>query len=453
MARTVAGLPKGTRVSDLVTLGVLTTTVPASLIDAVLSDTGRGSIRQRALPARLVVYYVMALALYAQASYGEVLRCLLEGIRWLRLGGAELALATKSSITKARRRLGPAPLAELYRRVARPLAEPGLPGGFYRGLRLVSLDGTTLDLPDTPELETRFGRPSASHGKSAFPQIRLLALAETGTHAVSAAAFERYATAETTLARRLLDRLQPGMLCLADRAFVGFGLWREATATGADLLWRLRANQVLPCETVLPDGSCLSRLYASPDRRRRKEGGVVVRVIEYRLDGVPGAEPLYRLVTTLLDPVAAPAAELAALYHERWEAEGIFGEIKVTLPGRRLMLRSRRADLCEQEVYGLLLVHFALRHLMVQAGRAADEDPDTLSFLHTVRVVRRHLPLHAAFPPSSAAADAGAGAGRDRRPARRAQPRAPQSAGRQAQDEQLPDPQPRRTGTRRPPAL
>jgi hypothetical protein len=159
------------------------------------------------------------------------------------------------------------------------------------------------------------------------------------------------------------------------------------------------------------------------------------------------------LVTTLLDPDAARAGELAALYHERWEAEGIFCEIKVTLPGRRLMLRSRRADLCEQEVYGLLLVHFALRHLMVQAGQAADEDPDTLSFLHTVRVVRRHLPLHAAFPPSSAAADAGAGAARDRRPARRAQPRAPQSAGRQAQDEQLPNPQPRRTGTRRPPAL
>jgi Insertion element 4 transposase N-terminal/Transposase DDE domain len=370
MARTVAGLPKGTRVSDLVTLGVLTTTVPASLIDAVLADTERGSIRQRALPARLVVYYVMALALYAQASYGEVLRCLLEGVRWLRLGGAELALATKSAITKARRRLGPAPLAELYRRVARPLAEPGLPGCFYRGHRLVSLDGTTLDLPDTPDLESRFGRPSASHGKSAFPQIRLLALAETGTHAVFAAAFDRYATAETTLARRLVDRLQPGMLCLADRAFVGFALWRQATATGADLLWRLRANQVLPCVKTLPDGSYLSRLHASPDRRRRDGGGVTVRVIDYRLDGVPGADPLYRLVTTLLDPDAAPAGELAALYHERWEAEGIFCEIKVTLPGRRLMLRSRRADLAEQEVYGLLLVHFALRHLMRRpAGR------------------------------------------------------------------------------------
>src|SRR4051812_18078657 len=272
MARTVAGLPKGTRVSDLVTLGVLTTTVPASLIDAVLADTGRGSIRQRALPARLVVYYVMALALYAQASYGEVLRCLLEGIRWLRLGGADLALATKSSITKARRRLGPAPLAELYRRVARPLAEPGLPGCFYRGHRLVSLDGTTLDLPDSPDLETRFGRPSASRGKSAFPQLRLLALAETGTHAVFAAAFDRIDIGETTLARRLLDHLRPGMLCLADRAFVGFELWTAARATGADLLWRLRVNQVLPCDEMLPDGSYLSQVYPSPKHRRHGKG-------------------------------------------------------------------------------------------------------------------------------------------------------------------------------------
>jgi len=424
MARTVAALPKGTRISDHVTLGVLTTTVPAALIDAVLADTGRGSLRQRRLPARLVVYYVMALALYAQASYGEVLRCLLEGVRWLCLGGV-LEVATKSSITKARRRLGPAPLAELYRRVARPLAEPGLPGGFYRGLRLVSLDGTTIDLPDTPDLETRFGRPGSSRGHSAFPQLRLLALAETGTHAVFAAAFDGYATAETTLARRLLDQLRPGMLCLADRGFVGFDLWSAARATGADLLWRLRTNLVLPCETALPDGSYLSRLYASPTHRRRRDGGILVRVIEYRLDGVPGAEPLYRLVTTRLDPTTAPAAEMAALYHERWEAETLFAEIKVTLPGRRLMLRSRRVDLAEQEVFGLLLVHFALRRLMVQASQAVGGDPDTLSFVHTVRVVRRHLPLHAAFSPSAPAADAGGGAPRDPRRPRRAQPRTP----------------------------
>ena len=166
----------------------------------------------------------------------------------------------------------------------------------------------------------------------------------------------------------------------------------------------------------------MSRLYPSPKHRRHGEGGVTVRVIDYRLDGVPGAEPLYRLATTLLDPAEAPAAEVAALYHERWEAETLFAEIKVTLPGERLMLRSRRADLAEQEVFGLLLTHFALRRLMVQASAAVDGDPDELSFLHTVRVVRRHLPLHAAFSPSPAPQHAGCGAGRDPLGAGRAEP-------------------------------
>ena len=195
------------------------------------------------------------------------------------------------------------------------------------------------------------------------------------------------------------------MLCLADRGFIGFDLWRRASASGADLLWRVKANQVLPCRQPLADGSCLSRLYASRKHRRHDQGGVTVRVIEYRLDGVPGAEPRYRLITTILDPTAAPAAELAALYHERWEHESSFSELKVKLPGRRLILRSQRVDLVEQELYGLLLAHFALRSLMHEARRKAGCDPDQLSFIHTVRVVRRDLPFHAAFSPSPAAAD------------------------------------------------
>src|SRR3954471_2138099 len=406
MARKAACLPKGTRISDYVTLGVLTTTMPGELIDAVLSDTGKQSQRYRQLPAHLVVYYVMALVLFAQASYGEVLRCLLEGVRWLHLKGESTALAGKSAITKARIRLGIAPLRELFERVARPLAEPGLPGAWYRGRRLVSLDGTTILVPDEPELEQRFGRPSSSRGPGAFPQARLLALMESGTHAIFAAAIGRYDTSEVALAPPLLERLRPGMLCLA--GFVGFDLWQAARAPGADLLWRVRSNQRFPCHRRLPDGSYLSRLRPSSGPRRR-ERAVVVRVIEYRLEGVPDAEPLYRLegvpdaeplyrlITSLLDPDSAPAAELAALYHERWEQEGAFAELKVTLPGGQLMLRSRRADLAEQELYALLLVHLALRGLMVEASRQGGCDPDTLSFIHAVRVVRRHLPFHAAF--------------------------------------------------------
>jgi hypothetical protein len=401
MARTAARLPDGTRISDHVTLGVLTTTVPAALIDAVLAETGRQSQRYRRLPARLVVYYVMALALYAQASYSEVLRCLVEGVRWLRLSGTDPALADKSAICRARTRLGPAPLKALFARIAAPFATPDTPGAWYGGRRLVSLDGTTIDLPDTPDLAERFGRPAASRGKTGFPQLRLLTLAETGTHALFAVALDRYTTSEVGLAPPLLARLQPGMLCLADRAFAGFELWRTAAASGADLLWRVRRNQVLPCCERLPDGSYLSRLYASPKQRRHDEGGQVVRVIDYRLEGIVDAEPLYRLVTTLLDPVAAPAPELAALYHERWDSESTVAELKVTLPGERLMLRSRRADLVEQELYGLLLVHFALRRLMHEASQRAGCDPDHLSFVHAVRIVRRHLPFHAAFSPSA----------------------------------------------------
>ena len=413
MARTAACLPNGTRLSDHVTLGVLTATVPATLVEAVLADTRRHSQRQRQLPARMMVYYVIALALYAQVSYAEVLRCLLEGLRWLRLDGALPHLADKSAITKARIRLGPEPLEQLFARVARPCAEADTPGAWYRGRRLVSLDGTTLDLPDEPALAQHFGRPAASRGASSFPQLRLLTLAETGTHAIFAVTFARYDVGEVRLAAELVRQLQPGMLCLADRLFAGFTLWRLASASGADLLWRVRKNQVLPCCKRLPDGSYLSRLYASPTQRRHDAGGLTVRVIDYRLEGVAGAEPLYRLVTSLLDPATAPARDLAALYHERWESEGAFAELKVSLPGQRLLLRSRRVDLVEQELYGLLLAHFALRRLMHEASRRAGCDPDGLSFRHMVRIVRRHLPFHAAFSPSAASAHAGRDPDRD----------------------------------------
>ena len=397
MAYTPAGLPAGMRVTDFISLGVLTTTLQPDLIDRVLTATGRQSTRQRQLPARLVVYYVIALALYAQASCTEVLRCLMEGARWLRLGGHGVQVACKSAITQARERLGAEPLKQLYCALAEPMAEPGAPGAWYRGRRLVSLDGTTLDLPDTPLIEERFRRPGAAHGHSAFPQMRLLALVETGTRAMIAVAFDHCRVGEVTLARQLISHLRPGMLCLADRAFSGFPLWRQAAARGADLLWRSRCNWLLPCLQVLPDGSYLSRVYAKARNRRLDRNGITVRVIEYHLDGMSEGEPKYRLLTTLLDPDLAPAAELAALYHERWQHELVFAELKVTLPGQRLILRSRRPDLVEQELYGLLLAHLTLRHLMYQASVQAACDPDTLSFAHVVRVVRRHLPFHAAF--------------------------------------------------------
>ena len=216
----------------------------------------------------MVVYYVMALVLFAQASYGEVLRCLLEGVRWLRLKGDATALAGKSAITRARIRLGVEPMRQLYERVARPLAEPDLPGAFYRGRRLVSLDGTTIPMPDEPDLDERFGRPVSAAGAGPGPRARLPARMESGIHAIFAAALGRYDASEAALAPALLARLQAGMLCLADRGFVGFELGQAARATGADLLWRVKSNQKFPCYQRLSDGSYLSRLRPSSGPRR-----------------------------------------------------------------------------------------------------------------------------------------------------------------------------------------
>ena len=230
-----------------------------------------------------------------------------------------------------------------------------------------------------------------------------MTLVENGTHVLFGARLGSFAEGETTLAHAALPALQPGMLCLADRQFFGHALWQEAAATGADLLWRVKRNLRLPREAVLADGSYLSTIYASEKDRRHEANGVRVGVVEYRLEGVAGAEPLYRLVTTILDPAEAPATELAALYHERWEIEGALAELKTHLRGARAVLRSKTPDLVRQEFWDLLLAHFAVRGLMHEAALRADEDPDQLSFLHAVRVVRRKLPLFAAVSPSGQA--------------------------------------------------
>jgi len=210
-----------------------------------------------------------------------------------------------------------------------------------------------------------------------------------------------YDTSEIALAREVIPRLRQGMLCLADRNFFSFKMWSMASATGADQLWRIKKNMRLACEERLPDGSYLSRIYPSERDWRRKTNGVVVRVIDYRLEGVEDSEPIYRLLTTILNHEQAPATELAALYHERWEIETALGELKTHLRGARIVLRSKTPELVEQEFYGLLMAHFAIRGLMHEAALKADEDPDRLSFLHAVRVVRRKLALYVAIPPSA----------------------------------------------------
>lgn len=400
MARTVAELPIGTRITDYISLGVLTKTFPVTAIEAVLRNTGRTSIRQRDLPAHVVVYYVIALALYMQSSYREVLRCLLEGIQWLLDPGAIVKVAGKSGISQARTRLGWKPIQQLHDEVVKPIAVESTKGAWYRSWRLVSLDGSTMDIADEKENEKVYGRPASSRGDSAFPQVRFVSLVENGTHVLFGTRMGRVETGEITLTKEVLPFLRKGMLCLGDRNFFGFALWNQARATGAELLWRVKKNLRLPCEKRLPDGSYLSRVYASEKDRRHGRDGVIVRVIEYTLEGVPGAEPIYRLLTTVLDHEAAPAEELAALYHERWEIETALDELKTHLRGSRMVLRSKTPDLVKQEFYGMMMAHFAVRGLMHEAALKADEDPDRLSFLHAVRVVRRKIARFASIPPS-----------------------------------------------------
>jgi Transposase DDE domain len=242
-----------------------------------------------------------------------------------------------------------------------------------------------------------FGRPGSGRGEGGFPQVRVAALAECGTHAVFAAQTGPLATHETTLARRLFTHLRAGMLLLADRGFVGFDLWTEATATGADLLWRVKTNMVLPVLRLLPDGSYLSQIVAAGDRKRANP--TTVRVVEYTL---AATDTVYRLITTIVDPQQAPAVELAALYAQRWEFETALDEVKTHQRGPGMVLRSRHPEGVRQEVYGFLLVHYAIRELMWQTAQQAGEDPDRISFTRTLNVVRRQVTAQAAFPPRPA---------------------------------------------------
>jgi hypothetical protein len=355
----------------------------------------------------VVVYYVIALALFTQASYREVLRCLLEGVRWLRGSGIEFKVAGKSGISQARARLGWEPLQNLHDQLVQPIATERTLGAWYHQWRVVSLDGSTLDVPDDPANEAEFGRPPASRGESGFPQLRFVSLVEGGTHVLFGTRMGAYRTSERTLAEEVLGCLRPGMLCLADRGFYGFNFWARAKATGAELAWRVNAKPGLPREQELEDGSYLSRVFDIKDRWRRRSEGVQVRVVEYTLDGVrdfrlpaaPEGETSYRIITTILDPKAAPAKELAALYPERWEIESAFDELKTHLRGRQMLLRSKTPDLVRQEFCGLLMAHFAVRGLMHEAALQAEVDPDRLSFIHAVRVVRRTLPHFAALSP------------------------------------------------------
>lgn len=378
-------------------IGVLARSFPLVAVRQVLTDTGRQSQRQRDLGAEVIVYYVIALGLFMTASYEEVLRCLRQGLHWL--GGGLGRTSTKGALSIARQRLGAEPLRLLYERCARPLSRKECPGGYYRQWRLVALDGSTLALQNTADNQAHFGSSHGGRGDSAWPLMRFAALCEVGTHLILAAAPGSYRTAELELGAQLIPKLQPDMLCLADRLFFNCRLWSQACATGTALLWRVSKAFTLPVIKPLPDGSYLSEIYPTPKDKRHKRGAVVVRVIEYELQGGTGSEPAYRLATNILSPEQAPALELAQLYPQRWEMEGCFDEIKTHLREGRKVLRSKLHELVLQEFWGLLLAHYAVRSLMVEAAQRRGRDPDEVSFVHAVRVVRRKVGSPLPFSP------------------------------------------------------
>ena len=388
------------RLSDLVSVGLLTQVFPPELVDEVIAEAGRTEQRHRSLPARVMAYFAVGMALHSEGSYEDVLGLLTDGLSWAGSAAGPVKLPSKSAIFQARDRLGFEPVKALFDRVARPLATAATPGSFLAGRRLVAIDGTTLDVADTVVNDEYFGRPGVSKGeKSAFPQARLVALAECGTHAIFDAEIGAYATSELALSRVLADRLGPGMVLLADRGFTGFALWQQAAATGADLLWRAK-NNVHPRQIeVFDDGSWLGEMRLNNTRLNSE--AIVVRVVEYSIDDGRGTQAgPFRLFTTLLDPSEVTATELAAAYAQRWEIESVFDELKTHQRGSKMVLRSKSPALVLQEIWGHLCCHYAIRTLMFAAAHDADIDPDRVSFVAALRITRRSLSQARGFSPS-----------------------------------------------------
>lgn len=388
-------------VPDLVGFGFLAAFFPPEVVDGILLETGRLEQRSRLLPSRLVVYYVLAMALYAGEGYRELFRLLVEGLRAFD-PSVPVTIPQKSAFSKARERVGSEPLRLLFEVTAVPMALPATPGAWFGSWRLMSIDGSTLEVPDTPANAARFGRPGVSRGEqSAYPRLRWVALGEVGSRSITGLEVGAYSVGEQTLVKPLYEQLEAGMLCMCDRSFFGFTAWNLARASGADLLWRIKKNLVLAVEERLADGSYLSRVFPSPNDRRKGHPGVAVRIIEYALDdpGLPDTEDVYRLVTTLLDPLVAPADDLAVLYTQRWEVEITIRELKVTQGRPNLVLRSRKPDGVIQELYGFASVHYAVRWLLHQAALKATVDPDRLSFISALRAIRRKLSRPESFSP------------------------------------------------------
>jgi hypothetical protein len=380
-------------------LGSIMRYFPRDLIESILEETGRQSVRRRKLPAPEMMYYVIALGLFFSDGCREVLRRVLRRTRAVWPEEYD-DVSTESAISQARTRLGSKPVEQLYHAVARPIATRQTIDAWYRRWRLVTIDGTILDVADTPKNERAFHRPGVSFGSAAYPQLRIVTLLENGTHVLFGAAIGGYQCGEKTLAAKIVERLPADALCLADRGLFGYPLWCAARRTGAELLWRVQSNLVLPRLRELSDRSYLSKIYPSPNHRRDDREGVWVRVISFDVGPRRRNPEHYLLLCSILDPKKAPAIQLANLYARRWTVETTFAELKTRLRGPALVIRSKTPEHVRQDVFGMLLAHFGVRALMHEAALAQRCEPGDLSFVQALRIVHAHLPEIVSFPPS-----------------------------------------------------
>ena len=406
MARTKAALGSGARLIDYLSASLMARVYPASIISEILDEHNCNSKRIRSLPAVAGTYFCMALSLYPEAAYEQVFAVVSQGLSWMQGNDSDVTIA-KSSISEMRSKIGYKPLQSLVARACVPLADAKRhPDAFYAGLRLVAIDGSNLEVADEPDNVKAFGYPGSRTGHAGYPQAQCAVLVECASHAIIAANLGAYRTSEWEICKPLLSSLDTGMLCLADRGFNGYSHWMEAQATGAQLLWRCANNRQLPVIKALGDGSYLSEIFPSGTRskkqRKASNEGIMVRVIDYALPSAAEAQPRYRLITTLLDEKKAPALELASLYHQRWEVEAVFDELKIHLLQKRRVLRSKKADLVRQEFYGWVLAHYAVRWLMHQAATEHQQPDRSLSFTANVQLLRQAQPQSGAFPPTAA---------------------------------------------------
>jgi hypothetical protein len=387
------GVGAGGGLADQAAIGVLTRTFPVQLVDRVIDQYWVREQRTRALPARPVFYFTLVLCLFPQESYRSAMKILMSVFG---RGARGYRVPTTGSIGDARRRLGSGPMETAVRAVMAPRSRPETRGAWYRDWLLTAVDGSTFTVPDTEDNEREFGRPGSGRGegKTAYPQIQAACLVELGTHAVFDARMDGYAAAETMLIEEMFGSLRPGMLALADRHIYSFDRWNRAAATGADLLWRVTANLILRPVEHLADGSYIAEVM--PPKKKPGRKSFRLRVIEYRL---PGSDEWYRLVTTILDPVRAPAKDLAILYHERWDVEGFLKQIKSVQLNHEKIFRSKSPDGVRQEFWAHLAVHYATMCVQVDAADQAKLDPDRISHKNTVRVIRSRVWRPESFPP------------------------------------------------------